>query len=80
LVSPLESFFDLFVDKSKEAIFGDIIRKYQNQRKGEQNGSVITSFFQTAAKKEAGPEKKKKVELKKKKEKKPEQRSITLFI
>lgn len=85
LVSPLESFFDLFVDKSKEAIFGDIIRKYQNQRKGEQNGSVITSFFQTktGSVKVAGSEKKKKVELKKEKpskEKKPEQRSITLFI
>ena len=86
LVSPLESFFDLFVDKSKEAIFGDIIRKYQNQRKGEQNGSVITSFFRTKKeadpKKEAVSDKKKSIELKKEKpkEKKPEQRSITLFI
>lgn len=83
LVSPLESFFDLFVDKSKEAIFGDIIRKYQNQRKGEQNGSVITSFFQTKSiNKKDGPDKKKKVELKKEKpkENKSEQRSITLFI
>jgi DNA polymerase elongation subunit (family B) len=82
LVSPLESFFDLFIEGSKNAIFGDIIKDYQNKRKGMQNGSVITSFFTQNKPKPLPVPEHKKVQMKESKPKKKasQQRSITLFV
>lgn len=56
LISPLESFYDLFIDNSKEGIFGDMIREFQNKRKGLQNGSTLNQFFETTNEKKT-PEK-----------------------
>lgn len=83
LVSPLEAFFDLFIEGSKNAIFGDIIKEYQNKRVGKQNGNVITSFFKqssNATEEKKPPKTKKELVQKSTQPKKNTQRSITLFM
>lgn len=42
LISPLESFFDLFMDNSKDQIFGELIREFKTRRAGQHS---ITNFF-----------------------------------
>lgn len=78
LVSPLEAFFDLFIEGSKHAIFGDIIKEYQSKRLGKQNGNVITSFFKQTS--EEVSKKKKELVQKTNQTKKNTQKSITSFM
>jgi DNA polymerase delta subunit 1 len=77
LISPLESFYDLFMDHSKEGIFGDMIRDFENKRKGLRNGSTLCQFFETTKSKK--PVDKKPAD-KKPAQKKATQRTIDFFL
>jgi DNA polymerase delta subunit 1 len=81
LISPLESFYDLFMDHSKEGIFGDMIRDFENQRKGLRNGSTLNQFYERTKEKKPLVEKKKALLLEKANEPaKKTQRTINLFF
>lgn len=78
LISPLESFYDLFMDHSKEGIFGEMIRAFENKRKGLRNGSTLTQFFERT--KEAEKKTPQKKTSAKKTNKPQQQRTIDLFF
>ena len=81
LISPLESFYDLFMDHSKEGIFGDMIRDFENQRKGLRNGSTLNQFYERTKEKQPLVEKKKALLVEKANEPaKKTQRTINLFF
>lgn len=80
LISPLQSFFELFIDNPKHSIFGDMIADFRNKKMAKANGSTITTFFggnpSTSTKKT-----KSKVVAKKGQPQQPQtQRTITFFI
>ena len=83
LISPLQSFFELFIDQPKQSIFGDMITNYQNKQKAKANGSTITTFFQKNDTTKADPKtKSSNIQAKTKKPKKEssQQRTITFFL
>lgn len=77
LISPLQSFFELFIDNPKQSIFGDMISDFQNKKKAKSNGSTITSFFETSS---TSKKKTTKIVQKKPSKTQSKQRSITFFI
>lgn len=79
LISPLESFYDLFMDHSKEGIFGDMIRDFENKRKGLRNGSTLNQFFERT-KENKTPDKKLIKKTSAKKIPKDSQRTIDMFF
>jgi DNA polymerase delta subunit 1 len=78
LISPLESFYDLFMDHSKEGIFGDMIRAFENKRKGLRNGSTLNQFFERTN--EIKTPEKKGLQKKSAKKTTSQQRTIDLFF
>jgi hypothetical protein len=69
------------MDHSKEGIFGDMIRDFENQRKGLRNGSTLNQFYERTKEKKPLVEKKKALLVEKANEPaKKTQRTINLFF
>jgi hypothetical protein len=77
------------MDHSKEGIFGDMIRDFENQRKGLRNGSTLNQFYERTKEKKPLVEKKQPLLVEKKKAllldkanepAKKTQRTINLFF